>query len=58
VHRADGGLKIVGMCGMPDGTKILRAEIGGPADQAKLLGERLGDDLLAQGAAAILDATR
>ncbi len=58
VHRPDGGLRIVGMCGTPDGKTILRAELGGPAEQGKLLGERLGDDLLAQGAQAILDATR
>jgi hydroxymethylbilane synthase len=51
------GLAIVGMCGMPDGSKILRAEVGGPIEDAELLGQRLGDDLLAQGAGAILAAT-
>jgi hydroxymethylbilane synthase len=57
-HRADGTLAIVGMCGMPDGTRILHAELAGAPDQAALLGERLADDLLAQGAAAILAATK
>jgi hydroxymethylbilane synthase len=58
VLRADGGLKIVGMCGMPDGTRILHAEIGGARDQAEVLGVKLAEDLLAQGAAEILAATK
>jgi hydroxymethylbilane synthase len=58
VDREDGGLRVIGMCGMPDGTKILRAEFGGAKDQAALLGEKLADDLLAQGAAEILAATK
>ncbi|MGE0398718.1 MAG: hydroxymethylbilane synthase [Kofleriaceae bacterium] len=58
VDRAEGGIRIVGMCGMPDGSKILRAEIGGPASDAEVLGTRLAEDLLAQGADAILAATK
>ncbi len=58
MDREGGGLRIVGMCGMPDGTKILRAEIAGAAADAELLGQKLGDDLMAQGAEAILAATR
>jgi hydroxymethylbilane synthase len=58
MDREGGGLRIVGMCGMPDGSKILRAEIGGSVDDAELLGQKLGDDLMAQGAEAILAATR
>jgi hydroxymethylbilane synthase len=58
IDRAGGGMRIVGMCGMPDGSKILRAEIGGPVEDAELLGTRLADDLLAQGADAILAATK
>jgi hydroxymethylbilane synthase len=58
LDRADGGIRVVGMCGMPDGTKILRAEYGGPIEQAALLGEKLADDLIAQGANEILAATR
>ncbi len=56
--RPGGGIRMIGMCGMPDGTKILRAEIGGPAEDAELLGQKLGDDLMAQGAGAILAATK
>ncbi len=56
--RPDGGLRVVGMCGMPDGSKILRAEVGGPAQDAELLGVRLAEDLLAQGADAILASTK
>jgi hydroxymethylbilane synthase len=58
IDRPDGGIRVVGMCGLPDGTKILRAEYGGPIEQAQLLGEKLADDLLAQGAADLLAATR
>jgi hydroxymethylbilane synthase len=58
MDRPGGGLRIVGMCGMPDGSKILRAEIGGSVEDAEGLGVRLGEDLLAQGADAILSATR
>ena len=58
MDRPGGGLRIVGMCGMPDGSKILRAEIGGPVEDAESLGVRLGEDLLAQGADAILAATK
>jgi len=58
MDREGGGLRVVGMCGMPDGSKILRAEIGGAVEDAELLGQKLGDDLMAQGADAILTATR
>jgi hydroxymethylbilane synthase len=54
----DGSLRILGLCGMPDGTRILRAEVTGPAGDAVRLGEQLADDLLAQGADQILAATR
>jgi hydroxymethylbilane synthase len=54
----EGGLRVVGMCGMPDGSRILRAEHGGNTADAELLGERLADDLLAQGAREILAATQ
>ena len=59
-HAVDmyGGLYIVGMCGMPDGTRVLRAQIDGPTSEAASLGVRLADDLLAQGAAEILAATK
>jgi hydroxymethylbilane synthase len=55
----DGGpLRIVGMCGMPDGSRILRAEVAGAPDEAEALGVRLAEELLAQGAAEILAATK
>jgi hydroxymethylbilane synthase len=59
-HATDhgGGLHIRGLCGMPDGTKILRAEVTGPAADAEQLGHRLADDLLAQGADQILASTK
>jgi hydroxymethylbilane synthase len=58
LDRDDGGMRLVGMCGLPDGTKILYAEVGGARDQAQLMGEKLAEDLLGQGAAEILAATR
>jgi len=58
MDRDDGGLRIVGLCGMPDGTRIVRAEFGGTAEQAQLMGENLANDLLAQGAGEILEATK
>jgi hydroxymethylbilane synthase len=60
-HAVDAGagdLRIVGLCGMPDGSEILRAEHTGRAADAEQLGRRLGDDLLGQGADRILAATR
>jgi hydroxymethylbilane synthase len=53
-----GELRIVGLCGMPDGSRILRAELTGPADDAEALGVRLAEELLAQGADEILAATK
>jgi len=53
-----GTLRILGLCGMPDGSKILRAEVTGAARDAEQLGQRLADDLLAQGADRILAETK
>lgn len=58
IDAPGGQLRLLGLCGMPDGTRILRAEVTGPAADAEALGRRLGDDLLAQGADQILAATR
>jgi len=58
IDTAGGSLRIIGLCGMPDGTKILRAEATGPAPDAEATGRRLADDLLAQGADRILAATK
>jgi hydroxymethylbilane synthase len=49
-------LIVDGMCGTPDGTQVLRAQVRGPADDAVALGAALGDDLLARGAGAIVAA--
>jgi hydroxymethylbilane synthase len=51
-------LRVVGMCGMPDGTKILRAEVTGRASRGAELGVALAERLLEQGAEAILAATQ
>lgn len=48
-------LHLRGLVGEPDGSKLLRAEIRGPAGQAEQLGERLARQLLEQGARKILD---
>jgi hydroxymethylbilane synthase len=58
IDQPGGQLRLLGLCGMPDGSKILRAEVTGPAADAELLGHRLADDLLAQGADQILASTR
>ncbi len=53
----DGELTITGLCGLPDGSKILRhTEVGRAAD-AVTVGQRLAQALLDQGARAILAAT-
>ncbi|MGE0868128.1 MAG: hydroxymethylbilane synthase [Kofleriaceae bacterium] len=54
----EGTLRLVALCGMPDGTKILRAQRIGTLRDADQLGVSAAEDLLAQGAAAILSATR
>ena len=54
-------LRILGLCGMPDGSRILRAEVAGAAadeGDAAALGVRLARELLAQGAGEILAATK
>jgi hydroxymethylbilane synthase len=58
IDQPGGGLRMLGLCGMPDGSKILRAEVSGPASDAEQLGHRLADALLAQGADQILASTR
>jgi hydroxymethylbilane synthase len=58
IDRPGGNLRILGLCGMPDGKRILRAEVTGPAHDAEHLGRRLAEDLLAQGADQILAVTQ
>lgn len=52
------GLHVIGMCGMPDGSRILKAEVIGSTAAAAQLGDELADKLLAQGAGEILAATK
>jgi hydroxymethylbilane synthase len=47
-------LRLRGLVGSPDGSRILRAQQQGPATEAQALGERVAGDLLAQGAGEIL----
>ena len=48
-------LHLRGLVGDPDGSRIIRADIRGPASSGEQLGITLADDLLAQGARQILD---
>ncbi len=47
-------IRLRGLVGRPDGSQVLRAEISGPADDCEALGISLAEELLAQGADAIL----
>ncbi|MBN2885514.1 MAG: hydroxymethylbilane synthase, partial [Chromatiaceae bacterium] len=49
-------LHLKGLVGTTDGKRILRAEASGPREQAEAIGVRVAEDLLAQGADAILSA--
>ena len=49
-----GQLLLRGLVGKPDGSQILRAQAMAPAAQAERLGILVAEDLLSQGAAAIL----
>jgi hydroxymethylbilane synthase len=49
-----GQLSLNGLVGAVDGSKILRAEISGAVSDAQALGVALAEDVLAQGAGAIL----
>ena len=53
-YQQDGQLRLRGLVGRPDGAEILRAEACASAQDAEQLGESVADQLLAQGAAAIL----
>jgi len=55
----DGGeLYLRALVGIPDGSRLLRAEGRAPVADAERLGESIADDLLAQGADDILAALR
>ena len=51
---AEGQLSVSGLVGAVDGSTILRASISGAASDAQTLGIALAEDVLAQGAGAIL----
>jgi len=56
VLEEGGQLFLQGMVANPDGDEMLRAELRGPIAEAEQIGIRVADDLLSQGAQAILDA--
>jgi hydroxymethylbilane synthase len=51
---AAGKVSLRALVASVDGKKVIRGERSGPAAEARALGEALGDELLAKGAAAIL----
>jgi hydroxymethylbilane synthase len=51
-------VSVTGMVGKIDGTRILRGTRRGPAAEAEALGRALADELLAQGAQALIDASQ
>lgn len=53
-YQQDGQLRLRGLVGRPDGSEILRAEAYASTQDAEQLGESVAEQLLAQGAAAIL----
>jgi hydroxymethylbilane synthase len=55
IHRGD-ELYLRGLVGMPDGSKLMRSEISGPAAEAERMGREVGEALLAQGADQVLAA--
>src|SRR5215471_9593087 len=53
---SEGRLQVQAMVASPDGAELIRAESEGAAEDAAGIGRRLGADLLARGAAKILEA--
>lgn len=49
-------LKLAGIVASPDGRRLCRSDVSGPADAAAELGQRLAEELLEQGAAELLAA--
>ncbi len=49
-----GRIHMHGLVGEPDGSRVIKAEISGPAEQSVALGTALAEDLLGQGADHIL----
>lgn len=50
-----GTMHLRGLVGYPDGHGIIHAEVRGSSERAQMLGKRLAEDLLGQGAKEILD---
>jgi hydroxymethylbilane synthase len=48
-------LVLEGFLGLPDGTRLVRERVEGPAAQARALGQALGERILAQGGREVLD---
>ena len=57
-HHARGGLELEGLVGAPDGSRVYRDRIAGPASEAAALGQALAERLLAAGGGALLAALR
>ncbi|MEK6716267.1 MAG: hydroxymethylbilane synthase [candidate division NC10 bacterium] len=53
---AEGHLLLRGLVATPDGQRLVRGERGGPTDECEAVGMALAEDLLARGAAEILQA--
>jgi hydroxymethylbilane synthase len=53
-----GVLELIGAVATPDGSRVVRASARGSRDEAAALGARVGRDLIAQGADAILAEVR
>jgi len=54
----EGALSLRAFVAQPDGSHIIRSQGQGPADEARALGRRVAEDLLAQGAKALLAGLR
>jgi hydroxymethylbilane synthase len=54
-RRIDDRLQMSGLVAEPDGSRILKTSAEGPCLQAEALGRHVADELLTQGAAAILE---
>ncbi|MCZ8130135.1 MAG: hydroxymethylbilane synthase [Steroidobacteraceae bacterium] len=57
-RHVDGGLRIEGLVGSPDGRRVYRDAVTGPVVDAVRLGTELADRLLAAGAGALLAELR
>jgi hydroxymethylbilane synthase len=54
----NGRLRLRALIGMPDGSRLVQADVSGPAEDAASLGEAAADRLLAEGGGDILRALR